>query len=107
VRKYQFENTGGPDGHWAVFFDSSLSQYLDGEAHTFNIATNWGVTAVAVVSLRKQLFCTKEFLISETVKIMKYDNLQMTKEWFVRDKKVLWANIHEIQGLLNESSLIF
>jgi len=44
-----FDNKDGPDGRGAVFFDRSLSQFLDGGIHTFNIASNGGFTAVAVV----------------------------------------------------------
>jgi len=39
----------GPDGHGAVTFNRALSQYLDGGSRAFNIATNGGFTAVAVV----------------------------------------------------------
>ena len=40
---------GPPTGRGAVTFDRALMQSLDGRAHTFNIATNLGFTAVAVV----------------------------------------------------------
>jgi len=46
----QFSSTAGPAGSkGAVTFDRATSQYLDGGSHTFNIATNGGFTAVAVV----------------------------------------------------------
>ena len=44
-----FDSTNGPDGHGATIFNRSLSQFLDGGPHTFNLATNGGFTAVAVV----------------------------------------------------------
>jgi hypothetical protein len=44
-----FNILDGPDGRGAVPFDRTLSQFLDAGAHTFNIATNGGFTAVAVV----------------------------------------------------------
>jgi len=44
-----FDGTAGPDGSkGAVTFDRVSSQYIDGGAHTFNLATN-GFTAVLVV----------------------------------------------------------
>jgi len=46
-----FDPTAGfpPDGTGAVTFVRASSQFLDGGAHTFNISTNGGFTAVAVV----------------------------------------------------------
>ena len=44
-----FTSCAGPSGTGAVTFDRTLSQYLDGGAHAFNIATNGGFTAVVVV----------------------------------------------------------
>jgi len=46
-----FDSTAGPppNGIGALTFNRGLSQYLDGGAHTFNIATNGGFTAVVVV----------------------------------------------------------
>jgi len=40
---------GGPVGKGDMNFDRSSSQYLDGGAHTFNVASGGGFTAVAVV----------------------------------------------------------
>jgi len=45
-----FDLLAGPPGsNGAVSFDRASSQYIDGGAHTFNIASNGGFTAVAVV----------------------------------------------------------
>jgi hypothetical protein len=45
-----FDSTAGPPGSkGAVTFDRAFSQYLDGGSHTFNIASNGGFMAVAVV----------------------------------------------------------
>jgi len=41
--------TGGPKGMGAVNFDRGLAQYLEGRPHQFNIETNRGFTAIAVV----------------------------------------------------------
>jgi len=47
-----FDSTAGPSGSkGAVTFDRASSQYIDGGPHAFNIATNGGFTAVAVVKL--------------------------------------------------------
>jgi len=44
-----FNSTAGPPGSkGAVTFDRAFSQHLDTGAHTFNIATNGGFTAVAL-----------------------------------------------------------
>jgi hypothetical protein len=43
---------GGPLGQGHVSFDRTNSQYLDGGARTFNIASNGGFTVVAVVRFR-------------------------------------------------------
>jgi hypothetical protein len=43
---------GGPLGKGHVSFDRTQTQYLDGGARTFNIATNGGFTVVAVVRFR-------------------------------------------------------
>ena len=49
----EFDNTAGPPGgNGAVTFDWGLSQYLDGGEHTFNIASNGGLTVIALVSFR-------------------------------------------------------
>jgi hypothetical protein len=46
----QFSSTAGPPGaKGAVTFNRGASQYLDGGSHQFNIATNGGFTAIAVV----------------------------------------------------------
>jgi len=41
--------TGGPGGGGMLTFDRMQGAFLDGGAHTFNIASNWGFTLVAVV----------------------------------------------------------
>jgi hypothetical protein len=43
---------GGPLGKGHVSFDRTQTQYLDGGARTFNIASNGGFTVVAVVRFR-------------------------------------------------------
>jgi hypothetical protein len=40
---------GGPQGKGHVTFNRTKSQYLDAGARTLNIATNGGLTIVAVV----------------------------------------------------------
>ena len=45
-----FDSTAGPPGsQGAVTFDRAILQYMDGGAHTFNIATNEGFTAVILL----------------------------------------------------------
>jgi len=44
-----YNAVGGPGGKGDINFDRSSSQYLDGGAHTFNMASGGGLTAVAVV----------------------------------------------------------
>jgi len=50
VSTAQFDSTMGPPaGNGAVTFDRTILQHIDGGSHTFNIATNGGFTAVALV----------------------------------------------------------
>ena len=44
-----YNAVGGPGGKGDMSFDQSSSQYLDGGAHTFNMASSGGFTAVTVV----------------------------------------------------------
>jgi hypothetical protein len=44
-----YNAAGGPNGKGHVSFDRTKSQYLDAGSRTFNIATNGGLTIVAVV----------------------------------------------------------
>jgi hypothetical protein len=44
-----YNATGGPNGKGHVFFDRTKSQYMDAGRQTLNIATNGGLTIVAVV----------------------------------------------------------
>jgi hypothetical protein len=44
-----YDPLGGPQGNGHVSFDRSQSQFLDGGPRTLNIATNGGLTIVAVV----------------------------------------------------------
>jgi len=57
-----FDSTGGPGGIGAVTFDRSLSQFIDAGAHTFNIASNGGFTAVAVVKFTGVLSASERVL---------------------------------------------
>jgi hypothetical protein len=47
-----YNTQGGPLGKGHVSFDRTQTQYLDGGARTFNIASNGGFTVVAVVRFR-------------------------------------------------------
>jgi hypothetical protein len=44
-----YSASGGPQGKGHVTFNRTNSQYLDAGARTLNIATNGGLTIVAVV----------------------------------------------------------
>jgi hypothetical protein len=50
-----FSKTAGINGNTAITFDGALQQYIDSGPHTFNIKSNGGFTAIALVRFPNNL----------------------------------------------------
>ena len=73
--------TGGPNGNGHISFRRASLQYLDGGARTLNIASNGGLTIVAVMRFTGAIGSSESIVRFDDIIFARYWNYDMIRIW--------------------------